>query len=54
MLAQVDWGSITVAGAFILGLLVGIVLVLRVARVGAHLIDRYIDHRLGSRDKHTD
>jgi hypothetical protein len=44
--AQIQWADLTVAGAFVLGLLVGIVVVLRVARIGAHLIDRYIDHRL--------
>jgi hypothetical protein len=46
MVGQVQWADLTVAAAFILGLLVGIVIVLRVARVGAHIVDRYIEHRL--------
>lgn len=52
MLGQnVSWSDLTITGAFLLGLLVGIVIVLRVARVGAHLVDRYIDHRFNTAER---
>lgn len=42
---SLHWSDITVTGAFIVGMFLGIVVVLGVARFGARLVDRYIDHR---------
>lgn len=52
MMLAVEWSDVSHAGAFVLGVIVGMVVVLQLARYGARVVDRYIDHRL-ERDRYS-